>query len=69
MQHNYSTRYLVTNIDEKEIKVYKYDKCKVQEAFLMLKARTIITEESPTCTITEVSGFLIVLNLMVIPFW
>ena len=54
IQHNYRSRYLDT-IDSEHfmINIYKYEKCKFEEAFLLLKPCKKFVEKSRICRMTE----------------
>ena len=67
MQHNYRSCYLLTSNDEnaravnsrgslERIKIYKDDRCKFEEAFLVLRPCKIVIGESRNCGMTEMSG-------------
>ena len=67
MQHNYHSRYLVTIDNEQSIvNIYKHEKCKFEESFLVLKSSKKFIEKNGICRMSH--EFAIVLILMVIPF-
>ena len=58
MQHNYHARYLVTTNNEQSIvNLYIYEKCKIGEAFSVIKPSkklSIFIGKSYACPMTEV---------------
>ena len=57
MQHKYRSRVLVT-IDNEHfmVNIYKYEKCKFEEAFLILKPGKIFARKRRICKMTKMSG-------------
>ena len=67
MQHKYRNKYLV--VIDGNVYVYKYEEFKFDQPFLSLEAKNIFVGKSKVCEMTEFSGLLtIVLILMAILF-
>ena len=73
IQHNYQSQYLVTVDDEQSsVNVYEYEKCKFEEAFLVIKPSKILSifiGKSCFCPMTEYALTVNLLISMVILFY
>ena len=54
MNYNYQSKYLVAV--NKNVHVYKYEKGKVNEAFLFFRAKNVFIDESLLCQMTKTTG-------------
>ena len=54
IQYNYQSKYLV--IIDRNVYVYKYEKCKLDQPFLSFQPKHIFFGKSNICPMTEFSG-------------